>query len=336
MSWKEQIKKSNPGKRVQAFTLIELLVVIAIIAILVALLLPAVQQAREAARRSSCKNNLKQLGLALHNYHDTHRAFPPGFISLKNANSTTNNYHDPWVEAGSTSTTLSYQGTSWMLMILPFTEQSALYDNWDITGNVLANSTHAQTEISAFYCPTRRKKVRRVDVVIQLSGFTKGGTDYGGCIGGGNGFHDSCGHNVHKEKGAPGMTGSTLGSFAGGELGILYGNSDTAMRDIDDGTTNTILVGELQRLLSSSTTSCTRKSQDGWAVGGVANLFDVSTDSSGGGLNNNFFQSAGSDHVGGAQFCMADGSVRFISENISNVLLQSLGSADGEEIIGEF
>src|SRR6056297_2334814 len=97
------------GRRRAGFTLIELLVVIAIIAILVALLLPAVQQAREAARRSSCKNNLKQLGLAIHNYHDTHSRFPFGYM------------------LDSSNLNVSSFGTQ----ILPFLEQSALWDQWN-------------------------------------------------------------------------------------------------------------------------------------------------------------------------------------------------------------
>ncbi|MBR9800775.1 DUF1559 domain-containing protein, partial [bacterium] len=99
-----------------AFTLIELLVVIAIIAILVALLLPAVQQAREAARRSSCKNNLKQLGLAIHNYHDTHGVFPPGYID-----------GDGITNGGTGQSGGNDNGYSWQAMILPMIEQSALY-----------------------------------------------------------------------------------------------------------------------------------------------------------------------------------------------------------------
>lgn len=324
-------------KNVRGFTLIELLVVIAIIAILIALLLPAVQQAREAARRSTCKNNLKQIGLALHNYHDTHRAFPPGFISVTDAASTTFNGHSVWTEAGSTTTNSNFHGTSWMLMILPYVDQVPLYNNWNFATNVVGNSVHAQTDIPGFYCPSRRRKVRRVDTALQLNNHTKGGNDYGGCVGGVNGFHDNgslpCVHAVHKEQGLPGASTSLNMKFSGGDLGILYGNSDTAIRDIDDGASNTIMLGELQRLVGGS---CPVRSQDGWAVGGVATLFDVSIDSGGGGLNNNFFQSAGSDHVGGAHFGMGDGAVRFISENISGTLLDSLGSADGGEVTGEF
>ena len=101
-----------------AFTLIELLVVIAIIAILIALLLPAVQQAREAARRSTCKNNLKQLALALHNYHSTHNLFPPG--SVNGAGDNPNGAH------GSGAVAI---GASWALLILPDMEQSAMFDD---------------------------------------------------------------------------------------------------------------------------------------------------------------------------------------------------------------
>ncbi len=125
----------------RAFTLIELLVVIAIIAILVALLLPAVQQAREAARRSSCKNNLKQLGLAIHNYHDTYRTMPPGVV-------------DDFTD--------SIWG--WGALILPFVEQGPVYDALRVgniplgvrmtPGNALDQLSVLQTPISTYRCPS--------------------------------------------------------------------------------------------------------------------------------------------------------------------------------------
>src|SRR5262245_48859233 len=110
------LKSNRPAR---GFTLIELLVVIAIIAILIALLLPAVQQAREAARRTSCKNNLKQLGIALHSYHDAHRTLPPGYLYRPNTGST------PPSNAA---------GFSWGAMSLPFLDQANLYQqfNWNV------------------------------------------------------------------------------------------------------------------------------------------------------------------------------------------------------------
>ena len=127
-----------------AFTLVELLVVIAIIGILIALLLPAVQAAREAARRSQCTNNLKQLGLALHNYHDTFKKLPPTI-------------HDqPW-DWGTTSPT---QKGSWLVRLLPFVEQQSIWDCLDFNGNTEHNSVTASGQpvheivISGFICPS--------------------------------------------------------------------------------------------------------------------------------------------------------------------------------------
>src|SRR6056297_4055498 len=124
----------------RGFTLIELLVVIAIIAVLVALLLPAVQQAREAARRSSCKNNLKQLGLALHNYHDTHGMFPINWGTGYD---------------GTTNPTSSIQ-FSWMTYILPYIEESALYDtiNFNEALDDPNNNAAASTVIDTYLCPS--------------------------------------------------------------------------------------------------------------------------------------------------------------------------------------
>ncbi|HBN77894.1 DUF1559 domain-containing protein [Rubinisphaera italica] len=125
-------------KKRAGFTLIELLVVIAIIAILVALLLPAVQQAREAARRSSCKNNLKQLGLALHNYHDTYTVLPPAWINRK---------------APATLITTTY---GWATFILPYVEQAALYDQINPNGDTMAaaSTNSLNTGLSAYSCPS--------------------------------------------------------------------------------------------------------------------------------------------------------------------------------------
>ncbi|HWL09103.1 MAG TPA: DUF1559 domain-containing protein, partial [Planctomicrobium sp.] len=121
--------------RRSGFTLIELLVVIAIIAILVALLLPAVQQAREAARRSDCKNRLKQLGLAMHNYHDTHRVFPSGFVT--NVNTTVTN----WCRTEPTGTGLARnQYAPWTVMLLPFLEETNLYNEFEFDLRFRSNS----------------------------------------------------------------------------------------------------------------------------------------------------------------------------------------------------
>jgi len=312
--------------RHRAFTLVELLVVITIIGILIALLLPAVQSAREAARRLQCGNNLKQLALAAHAYHEAQGMFPPGVIS-----SSASNQVNVWDEAAHTSTA-GRHGTSWLLRILPHLEQTALFDRWDFTQNVRGNAALAQTDLPMFYCPSRRRTVRGEDVPIMFLNWPKGGADYGGCTGAWNNWYDN-GYETappfpHEMTGVP----STALAKDQGVFGI---NRAAAFAEIRDGSSNTLLLGELQRVFMNpdAYSPGAGTSHDGWAVGGVANLFntDQTAASNPGGLNNGMFESAGSEHPGGAQFALADGSVRFLSENINTTLYSAFGSMAGGE-----
>lgn len=205
-------------RRTQGFTLIELLVVIAIIAILVAILLPAVQKAREAANRTRCENNIKQLVLALHNYHDSHNAFPPGLITTRqpaNANTspTGANLVDA-TEATDSQRGYGLHGMSWMYHVLPYIEQDNLYQLWRPYYNVWNNAERindpvwitvgyapATYNIPSFYCPSRRAKMDRTgeyshnyyldtfsQTQLTTGPITTGGNDYAGCAGSGRVF----------------------------------------------------------------------------------------------------------------------------------------------------
>ncbi|MDZ7618532.1 MAG: DUF1559 domain-containing protein [Patescibacteria group bacterium] len=307
------------------FTLVELLVVIAIIGILIALLLPAVQAAREAARRMQCSNNLKQIGLALHNYAEAMKAFPPGSITA------VSNINDPWLAAQSTGTgTTNQHGTSWILQVLPYMEGSTLHSQWVFTSSVVGNASIARINIAAFYCPSRRSEVTETARILVAS-WAGGGNDYGACTGGGRTFTTAA------TKPFDVTTTADPNWQNAARRGMFSRNSGTRWSAIADGTSNTIAVGELQRLVHLS--DPLQQSQDGWAVGGSATLFStydqsaISGSTKVGGMNNKYFESPGSAHSGGSNFGIGDGSVQFISENIDRTLFRNLGSmADGQVV----
>jgi prepilin-type N-terminal cleavage/methylation domain-containing protein/prepilin-type processing-associated H-X9-DG protein len=368
------------NRRVRGFTLIELLVVISIIAILLALLLPAVQQAREAARRSQCQNNLKQIGLALHNYHDTHRVLPPGQIASRFGGTNTvgsSLFADPTEgavlgsvlapnPAGFTQVTPGLHGTSWMVHILPNIDQKSLYQKWNFFTNVMDNGVAtfngvtynlfrpAHQDIPIFYCPSRRadmitaktRFVQRPNYLNTNITWTKGGNDYSGCIGSGIGWMLTV-QNFHKgtwdltpaqsadHGGFPGPLGLTPGltllpgSF---DLGIFSVNSSTRFADIDDGTSNVIMVGENLRLNTPATVNPLLNSSDGWAWGGAATLFSTRLTPN----NGQHFDNSGSEHSETANYLFADGGVRSISENINVITFQNLGNMNNGIPVADF
>jgi type II secretory pathway pseudopilin PulG len=359
-----------------AFTLVELLVVVTIITLLVGLLLPAVQSARESARRLACVSHLKQIGLALHNYATQRGVLPPGAILAAYPQSAGTNNYDPFTEA--TSAAAGCHATSWMLHVLPFLEQQNLYDQWDFGKGALSNKTVAATDIETFFCPSRRSGTRPKDQRIMFpdwargdaryTGWTRGGNDYAGCAGAQNVFtNPSVSDRKHRLFCGPeyvydwrvtgtslGPTGRTANNDPICLCGIFVPNRCTAFREISDGLTNTIMIGEVPRaqtpdLVRGHTDDAEywgpcHTSVDGWAVAGSGTLFDTAKAQEGGdkgqkgGFNNDYFESAGSDHGGGAHFGTADahfgtadGAVRFVNDRIDPIVYAYLGSiADGQ------
>lgn len=337
-------RRRNPA----GFTLVELLVVIVIIGVLLSMLLPAVSAAREAARRTQCGNNLKQIALALLQFEAAERAFPAAAKVTEKAAclGCFNPFKEAQLASGFTPGTK--HGTSWILEILPQIEQQQIYTAWDWQTNVRGNAALAQSNLPGFYCPSRRSGIRTsLDDHLNLvdSSWRGGGTDYGGCYGRLDGFLNDT-SDAHRFAD---MSGTTLVPLSGtatdpstahasGLLdGLFHATEMRGSGAVSDGLANVIMVGEMQRLRprigASGAAVYNRTSQDGWAVGGVATLFDTATDvarSNPGGINNDFFESIGSSHVGGAFVAMGDASVRFLSDSIDckeNIsLLPLLGS----------
>jgi len=329
------------------------LVVIAIIGVLVALLMPAVQSVRESARRVQCANNVRQIALGVQQYLATNKAFPLGAVIALPPYSASMNKFDPRREAAEAPALKpAARGWSWMLEVLPHVEQISLRGQWDNSGNVLKNSTLAVTDIPLFYCPSRRSGVRPQDRVIMFQQWRSGGTDYGGCIGGGNGFRNEPsasapniwhGLNDSSISSAIEPTYHTLGTTK--VLGIFSNRGPVTAAHVRDGLSQTLAIGELQRLLGPGGAAT---SLDGWAVGGISTLFDtfmnapnlylgatapVTDPDHPGGFNNGFFESPGSEHPGGANFAMADGSVHFLVDSMEKTIFQALGSYAGRESV---
>jgi prepilin-type N-terminal cleavage/methylation domain-containing protein len=340
----------STGRVRRGFTLIELLVVIAIIAILIALLLPAVQQAREAARRTQCRNSLKQIGLALHNYHDTALSFPMGFIDTQTV-----------------TTAVQDGGWAWQSMILAQIDQAPLYNlidfryhpfgpGMDPAGN---NKRACSTPLEVFKCGSDDEKPPTRPLNANNNGTDALATSsYMGCFGAFDG--SPCDISVPPRVTTPKSNN-----------GLFVVNETRQIRDITDGTSNVIAVGEVawNDLIMIGTAN--HGSDRNFMYGNVGNMGGAQCDGTGantagahnhlrgtrkkmngpligGGLHLAFHSS----HTGGAHFLLGDGSVRFISENIdhsgTNVggMLQNLNGAYGTyqrlgaindgQVVGEF
>jgi prepilin-type processing-associated H-X9-DG protein len=281
-------------------------VVIAIIGVLIALLLPAVQQAREAARRASCKSNLRQIGLALHNYQSTHRVFPPGVLGNSGSVSQNQLLH------------------TWPTMILPFVEQKPLYDSYDfnVRFDHANNAAAVRTKVPVYVCPS--------------FGESPEGGQYG------------AGHYA-----------GNAGTMPGQNDGLLFPLSRVAFRDVTDGTSNTIAVGEFVFEIGGWARGAMNLGGGGGGGGGggsgggggqgfargVLRWWRCAANCAQPGMNPDNTACSGScerqfqfssRHVGGAHFGFADGHARFLSENIDVELYRSLLTRAGGEVLGEY
>jgi len=342
-------------ERKRGFTLIELLVVIAIIAILIALLLPAVQQAREAARRSTCKNNLKQIGLGMMNYHGNYKVFPAQY----------------WTPHGGFFAGVTWTNTSkgsYLVQLLPFVDQAALYNklNFDsmggdapatCTGTACTDNSNVEGQrpdtdigdprftrqqvIPLFMCPTDPSQVnynRGAKCTYAISTGAQRMSSSGGCPITGNFF--GTGNANHS---------NSLDPQAISGISSRFGWA-ARIRDIRDGMSDTILVGEV-------TPACSDHHRNGWfhfnapwavTTGGVnwpirncqGKPITPETQMPVPGCHTRndhaYAQSFRSEHVGGAHCLFGDGKVKLISENIDQILFNKLGDRRDNMSVGTY
>ena len=351
--------RDNSQSRQRGFTLIELLVVIAIIAVLVALLLPAVQQAREAARRSQCKNNLKQIGLALHNYHDVHNVFPPAFVGSVGTSGTAFGFSYPDDNGNGPS------GFGWGMLLAPQMDQAPLYNSVDFSLACWApqHAAAARTVLPAFLCPSATGGSQGFVVERWTTGssadphgpvpftpplffahshyITNAGTHQPW------GRTPAYSNDFSQPEPIP-LTGQSVT-----QEGPFYRNSKIRAASVTDGLSSTVFIGEHSSVLSNKTwygtvpyaATCPKGNwpsacnSAGCLVGAHSgpDTHDhpqviIHAPNHPFGHTDEMY----SEHVGGANILFGDGSVHFISEFIDGFTWVALSTRNGNEVVGEF
>ena len=286
---------------------------IAIIAILISLLLPAVQQAREAARRTQCRNNLKQLGLALHNYHDVHQTFPSGWIS---------------VDGGVQSAHEGINGAGWGTMILPYIDQANIYNEFDANLAIenSANATFLDNRLPMFRCPSDPQP-ETWEIEEEGSPGTVLATlpiaNYIGVFG--TEELDGCENAVGVDPVA--SDGQCMGN------GVFYHNSAIRIQDIADGTTNTLMLGERVTDIAAGwySTWAGMVSEGEEAFQRILGSADHTPNDAA-----SHFDDFSSNHTGGAFFVLGDGSVHFVSSSIDHGVYLGLATRSEGELTVDF